>query len=351
MMKTNPPPQIENFLTLDELGYFFLEEKKVTSHDIGQHFLENLNYSENGSFTTSLEDTHYFIEVFDEPILIRELNPGKRVWGFVANYDFEGEFELKTLRLDEWDRFHGRTTNGIPFVFTAKAQDAFFNLVDDYDDESVTWQGQKVETPSLWGPAPHLNGPKWWSDIYQAEANPRWNLQEPAEALKDMLPRIKLAKSRVLVLGCGEGHDAALFAREGHRVVAVDISAEAIARAQAQYSGIGQIDFIQKDLFELDPQQNFDVVFEHTCYCAIDPQRRVELAKAWSRHLMPGGFFMGIFFTYDKFEGPPFGASEWEIRQRLQKDYHFLFWGRWRKSLPRRQGRELYVLAQKKRQI
>jgi len=348
-MKKNPLPQIENFLTLDEHGTFFLDEKKVTSQDMGQHFLENLTYSENGSFVTSLEDEHYYVEVFDEPLLIQKIVPGKRTWGFVANYEFEGEFELKSLRLDEWDRFHGRTMNGLPFVFSAKAQNDFFNLVDDYDDESVTWQGQTIQTPTLWSESPHLNGPTWWSDIYKSEPNPRWNLDEPAEALKDMLPRVKLAKSRVLVLGCGEGHDAALFAKEGHSVVAVDISAEAIEKAQKKYSDIGQIQFLQKDLFEMEANQNFDVVFEHTCYCAIDPQRRAELAKIWNRHLMPGGFLMGVFFTFDKYEGPPFGATEWEIRQRLQKDYHFLFWGRWRKSLPRRQGRELYVLAQKKR--
>jgi 2-polyprenyl-3-methyl-5-hydroxy-6-metoxy-1,4-benzoquinol methylase len=41
-----------------------------------------------------------------------------------------------------------------------------------------------------------------------------------------------MPRCRVLVLGCGEGHDAAFFAQNGHIVTGVDISPEAITRAQ-----------------------------------------------------------------------------------------------------------------------
>jgi SAM-dependent methyltransferase len=43
----------------------------------------------------------------------------------------------------------------------------------------------------------------------------------------------------VLELGCGTGADAALFAAEGHRVLALDFSAVAIGRAARQYAGLG----------------------------------------------------------------------------------------------------------------
>jgi hypothetical protein len=49
-----------------------------------------------------------------------------------------------------------------------------------------------------------------------------------------------------------------------------------------------------------------------------------------------------------KKQGPPYGGSEWELRQRLKDSFQFVFWGRWQKSLPKRQGKELFVYAQKK---
>src|SRR5690606_23315083 len=94
--------------------------------------------------------------------------------------------------------------------------------------------------------------------------------------------------------------------------------------------------------------RQFDVVFEHTFFCAVDPSLRQKVVETWSRLLRDGGHFLGIFFVMDKGERPPFGATEWEIRERLRKKFDFLYWTRWKKSLPHRLGKELVVYAQKK---
>ena len=91
----------------------------------------------------------------------------------------------------------------------------------------------------------------------------------------------------------------------------------------------------------------FDMIFEHTCYCAIDPERRAELIQTYTRLLAPDGQLMGVFFVMDKHDAPPFGGTEWELRERLRKRYQFQFWGRWQHSVPARKGRELFVLARK----
>jgi hypothetical protein len=46
--------------------------------------------------------------------------------------------------------------------------------------------------------------------------------------------------------------------------------------------------------------------------------------------------------------GPPFGSSEWEIRERLKKFFDFLYWTRWKTTPEDRLGIELIVYAQKK---
>ena len=77
-------------------------------------------------------------------------------------------------------------------------------------------------------------------------------------------------------------------------------------------------------------------------------ERRNELVQVWSKCLAEKGFLMGVFFATYKQDGPPFGASEWELRERTKKLYQYLFWGRWRQSAPKALGKELFVYAQRR---
>jgi SAM-dependent methyltransferase len=106
---------------------------------------------------------------------------------------------------------------------------------------------------------------------------------------------------------------------------------------------------MQADIFHLPAEMTgaFDMVFEHTCYCAISPSRRNELVRVWRRVLTEGGHVLGVFFTMDRPNGPPYGGSEWELRSRLGKTFRLLFWTRLRDSVSSRLGQELLVYAQK----
>lgn len=338
------------FLSLDESGYFLSEEKRITDVSWAQEALYHLKILDNKILQTTCREQTYIVESFDEPLIAHGVGFKNDQWIIQAQYQTEFSFSLETLTLDEWDRFHGFNDRSIPFVFSNKAQNQFFDLLDSYSDDSITWQGEEIITPAHWSDEPKVEKENFWTEIYKTEINPGWNIGTASPILIDMVPRLKLPKSRVLVLGCGEGHDAALFANEGHIVTAVDISPEAIARAKKNYAQFENLSFVEKDIFTLPQSWNesFDIVVEHTCYCAINPTLRAQLVKTWNRLLAPGGSLLGIFFTMEKRMGPPFGTTEWEVRERLKKTYDFLFWGRWRNSLPSRQGRELFVFARKK---
>lgn len=338
------------FLQIDEDGFFLSGETRYTDASICGPALLSLRYSQNGSLTTRFGDSDVLIEAFDEPYVATQVHLENDSWWIQLPYGLKLNFDLSSLSLDEWDRFHGYSENKIPFVLTRKAQNEFFNLLTEFDDDSITWNQKKFIVPPYWSNETQITKENFWSDIYRGSENPGWNLETAAEALKDMLPRIKLPRSRILVLGCGAGHDAALFAREGHIVTAVDFSKEAIQKAKQKYSQHHNLQFLEKNVFELpaDWKNSFDLVIEHTCYCAINPQSRGELAKIWHQLLAQKGQLMGVFFAMEARKGPPFGGTEWELRERLRKNFDFLFWGRWRNSIPQRQGRELFVLAQKK---
>ncbi|HEY8269843.1 MAG TPA: methyltransferase domain-containing protein [Pseudobdellovibrionaceae bacterium] len=340
----------ERFVQIDEDGYALLGEVRTQAPQVGGEVLSEMSFAENGAFMSRCGGVPVIVEAFDEPYVASQISLENKIWRMELPYNVRFEFELASLSLDEWDRFHGKANNEIPFVMSRKAQAHFFNLLDSFDDNSITFAGKTYEIPSFFPSNKELAKSDYWTKIYHQEVNPGWNLGEPAEALKDMLPRLKLPKSRVLVLGCGEGHDAALFAQAGHVVTAVDFSEEAIARAEKNYGHLPGVRFLKQDIFKLDQsfQSSFDLVFEHTCYCAIEPRRRQELVKVWKQVLHDQGQLMGVFFTMYKKQGPPYGGSEWELRQRLKDSFQFIFWGRWRQSRPNRQGKELFVYAQKR---
>ncbi|WP_374029339.1 methyltransferase domain-containing protein [Bdellovibrio bacteriovorus] len=337
------------FIQIDEEGYGLSREVRIQDPLVGQELLQNLKIHEGGTLLSTIGATPVIVEAFDEPYIAQQVHVEDGVWSLTLPYGLEYKFELASLSLDEWDRFHGYTENKIPFVFSRKAQAEFFNLLDEYGDDFVEYDGKIYDVPNYWPADPNVEKEQYWSQIYETEANPGWNLGEPAEALKDMMPRLKIPPCRVLVLGCGEGHDAAFFAKAGHFVTAVDISPLALEKARKNYGDIPNLKFVEADLFKLprDFDHAFDLVFEHTCYCAINPAKRQDLVKIWNRVLAPGGHLMGVFFTFEKRQGPPYGGSEWELRQRLKSSYQPIFWGRWQKSIPRRQGKELFIYTKK----
>lgn len=341
--------KIDKYITIDEEGYFAFDGKKVDDETYGRELLKNIKPEEKNRFSTSLQGNKAWLEYFDAPLMAKHVRLKDATTGTIdLPYNSTADFEFKTLTSDEWDRFHGYTKDGIPFVFNRQAQYEFFDLLDGFDDDSITVKGKKYSIEPWLKPFADANKDKFWTNIYQTE-EPGWELHGPTPVLKDIFPQIKISKSKVLVLGCGSGHDAAFFAEAGHVVTGVDISSEAINRAKEQYGKMENLSLIQGDAFKLPESWTgkFDLVFEHTCYCAITPERRNELIKSWRRVLAPQGHLLGIFFSMEKRDGPPFGGSEWEIRERLKDKFKFLYWTRWRNSIENRKGRELVVYARK----
>jgi SAM-dependent methyltransferase len=128
----------------------------------------------------------------------------------------------------------------------------------------------------------------------------------------------------MLVLGCGRGHDALLFARAGFRVTGVDYAPSAIAAATQAASAQGlQVEFLQQDIFDLPPAhaEQFDYVVEHTCYCAIDPALRDRYVDLVVQLLKPGGRLIALFFTHNRPGGPPYGATKAEIATRFGRQF------------------------------
>jgi SAM-dependent methyltransferase len=96
---------------------------------------------------------------------------------------------------------------------------------------------------------------------------------------------------RALDVGCGEGADALWLAGRGWRVVAVDVSATALRRANAAASArnlLARIDFERHDLNESFPQGMFDLISAQYFHSPARLDRETVLRRA-ADHVNPGG--------------------------------------------------------------
>ncbi len=153
-----------------------------------------------------------------------------------------------------------------------------------------------------------------------------WEKGLAAPPLTELLQEIDVAEwgdGPVLVPGCGFGHDVRALAVLGIPIVGVDLSPSAVERAR-------EFPLAGKETYELgnflDPDwregRKFSAMWEHTCFCAIDPNDRVRYAEAAAGCLADGGLLAGVFFLnpFDHGEeatGPPFGSTLEEIDQTL----------------------------------
>jgi SAM-dependent methyltransferase len=344
-------PEKIRFIQIDDEGYFKFGDTRVSDEAVGFELFKNMRMDDRGRIITELEGIQSFVEAFDEPFIARQVLKIEGIWMTLQMPNgFTEKVSLKTLTLDEWDRFHGVTGKGVPFVLSRPAQAEFFRLLSDYDDTSITVEGEKIDVPN-WLPTDGVvDDEKFWSAVYKDQPNPNWDLQGHSVVLRDILAQLKLPRSRILILGAGRGHDAAFLAQQGHLVTAVDISPEAESQFREKYGNIRNVTYLVQDFFTLPSKMHeaYDVVFEQTCFCAIDPLKRNELIKIWRRVLVEEGHLLGIFFMQEPKMGPPFGSTEFELFQRMKKGWDFLYWTRWRNSIPDRVARELVVYAQKK---
>ena len=189
--------------------------------------------------------------------------------------------------------------------------------------------------------------PSYWQTRYES-GETHWDKGLPAPPLLEFLKSHPI-QGRVLVPGCGSGHDVRALASQGASVLGFDVAPGAIERALS-YESVSDETYQLGDFFELpEPLHGtFDAIFEHTCFCAIHPSRRREYAKACLSALKPNGKFLAIFYLTPGDpgdEGPPFGCTIDEINGLFGPHFQWIREEIPRSAFPGREGRELLRLA------
>lgn len=188
-----------------------------------------------------------------------------------------------------------------------------------------------------------------WEDRYRTGDMP-WEKGAAHPALVDYLKRAPV-RGRVLVPGCGTGHDVRAIAATADEVVGLDIAKSAVAMAKT-HPVVGGERYQHGDLFALPPALcgAFDAVFEHTCFCAIDPSNRVQYVAAVASALKPGGHLLAVFYLDPGLEpgesGPPFGVTREELDALFSPRFELVREWKPAATYPGREGREICRLLQ-----
>ncbi len=151
-----------------------------------------------------------------------------------------------------------------------------------------------------------------WEARYQ-RGETGWDRGSASPALMQWLEHME--PCRVLVPGCGRGYEVVELARRGFDVTAIDIAPSAIASLQSLLSR-EQVHarVIQEDLFTHKAEHAYDMLYEQTCLCAIEPKHRLAYAHLCRDWLRPGGRMFALFMQTGKPGGPPYHCDLLDMR-------------------------------------
>jgi methyl halide transferase len=196
-----------------------------------------------------------------------------------------------------------------------------------------------------------------WEQRYRTGDTP-WEKGGPSPPLLEWIAHRGPLRGNILVPGCGSGHDvrAIAAASQAAHVVGIDIAPSALDRAR-RFSIAGQETYQLANFIDLPAVliDRFEWVFEHTCFCAIDPQQRPDYVWAVRRALLPKGFLLAIFFLnpWDPGEapeegGPPFGVTREDLDQLFAAHFDLVEELYPSAAFPGREGREIIRLLRKR---
>ena len=188
-----------------------------------------------------------------------------------------------------------------------------------------------------------------WDERYRLGDTP-WDKGAAHPALAETVRREPLS-GRVLVPGCGLGYDLEAIAGcpNVSEVVGIDISVSAVRATTARLAHLKKAKVELDDLFALPANiwARYDWVWEHTCFCAIDPPQRNAYVNAVANVLRRGGHLLAVFYLrpWDTDEenrsaGPPFACPPDDLDRRFATRFEIVRIWDPPATYPGREGRE-----------
>lgn len=187
-----------------------------------------------------------------------------------------------------------------------------------------------------------INSSKYWQDRY-LENSTQWDIGYPSPAIVSYLEKLENKALKILIPGCGNAYEAKYILDSGFNdLTLIDFAAEPVTKlrtALAIYST--SVNIIEGDFFELKDQ--YDLIIEHTFFCALKPDKRVEYVQKMKALLRPNGKLVGLLFDREFEAGPPFGGNKKAYKKLFSSVFENVDIKPCLNSIPARQGSEVFI--------
>ncbi|HTS21477.1 MAG TPA: methyltransferase domain-containing protein [Casimicrobiaceae bacterium] len=165
---------------------------------------------------------------------------------------------------------------------------------------------------------------EFWQEKFLAHET-KWDRGEPNPQLARWLASGALAPCRILVPGCGSGHEVVALARNGFTVTALDYAPAAIALTRERLERAdARATVIETDVLDWPAPARFDAIYEQTCLCALHPDHWELYAERLDAWLAPGGRLFALLMQAPRtgaadgrIDGPPYHCDVNAVRALL----------------------------------
>lgn len=188
---------------------------------------------------------------------------------------------------------------------------------------------------------------EFWEQKY-TENKTGWDIGEISTPLKTYIDQIINKELRILIPGAGNSYEAEYLFRNGFKnVFVIDIAKQPLDNFNKRFPDFPKENLIQRDFFEL--KGSYDLIFEQTFFCALDPTLRKEYVDKMYNLLNEKGKIAGLLFDFELTdEGPPFGGRLIEYIKLFYAKFEVKILERCYNSIKPRVDRELFFIFTKK---
>ncbi|WP_207431115.1 methyltransferase domain-containing protein [Sabulibacter ruber] len=189
---------------------------------------------------------------------------------------------------------------------------------------------------------------KYWEQRYHSEQT-QWDVGEITPPLKAYVDQLEDKSSKILIPGGGNGHEAEYLHQNGFsQVYLLDFAWAPLENFKKRVPTFPDGHLLHQDFFSLTPGQ-YDLVLEQTFFCALPRNLRPQYARQVFDLLRLGGKLVGVLFS-EEFQtpGPPFGGNAWEYQSYFEPYFQFRHFAPCYNSIKPRQGRELFMVLERR---
>ncbi|MCG6241385.1 TPMT family class I SAM-dependent methyltransferase [Vibrio diabolicus] len=188
---------------------------------------------------------------------------------------------------------------------------------------------------------------QFWDNLFTQGTMP-WDAKTTPQELKAYLENALSSGQSVFIPGCGAAYELGSFIEQGHDVIAMDYSQEAVSMAQSTL-GKHKDKVVLGDVFNADFTHSFDVIYERAFLAALPRDRWDEYFAMVDKLLPRGGLLIGYFVIDDDYcsRFPPFCLRSGELAQYFEPTFTLIESSPVTNSVDVFKGKEYWMVWQK----